>query len=371
MTILRRSAGSSPEALILMQKQLEGLRLQLAESLRSTSDLVARQVSDLQSQVSTHVVALNQQLHEQLTKLELQMQGTTRNISDRLDRASEVIGGVQRGLGELTGTTQRIIEVGQDIAQLQQVLQAPKLRGQFGETILSDLLGQILPRPYFELQYRFSTGDVVDAVIRLGDRLVPVDAKFPLDNFRRLQASPGQTDQQVLYRQFARDVRRHIEIVARKYILPDEGTFEFALMFVPAENIYYEIITKTGDPETESLSALATSQRVILVSPNTLYAYLQAIVLGLRGFQIEKRADEVMKYIARLGGDLSRFREDFDRLGKHLADARNRYEDSDRRLTRLEDKLGQALLSDCQQTADAKVIATHLTCNSDPQPSLD
>jgi DNA recombination protein RmuC len=282
---------------------------------------------------------VNRNVQQQLGALGQQFQGTTDSIGRRLDKAAEVIGGVQKGLGELSGSTQRILDVGRDIAQLQEILRAPKLRGGLGELFLGDLLGQILPREYFALQHRFKTGDIVDATVHLVNRMVPVDAKFPLENFRRLQSAHTDDERMALRRAFSRDVRKHVDDIARKYILPDEGTFDFALMYIPAENVYYETIIKDA-AENESISDYARAKRVIPVSPNSFYAYLQAIVVGLHGFQIEKRASEIMGLLQRLVADFSRFKEDFETAGRHLANAHNKYDDAGKRLARFEDKLG-------------------------------
>ena len=239
-------------------------------------------------------------------------------------------------LGELSKATEQMIEVGKTISSLEDLLKPPKLRGGMGEVILEQLLSQILPSEHYETQYSFSTGVVVDAVIHLGDGMVPVDSKFPLDAFRRLSDRVGD-DVGRERRAFIRTVKKHIDEIATKYILPDEGTFDFALMFIPAENVYYETIIK--DDQGGELFPYAVEKRVIPVSPNSFYAYLQVIVHGLKGLQIEQRAREIMEHLARLQGDEQRFREEFNTLGRHLRNASNKYEDAERRLTRFEDKL--------------------------------
>jgi DNA recombination protein RmuC len=314
--------------LTLMQQQLESLRTQVASSLATSAAQMTQQMSEVTKQVG-----------QQLGNITQQVQGTTEGVSKRLDTAAEVIRGVQRSLGELSGSTQRILDVGKDIAQLQQILQAPKLRGGLGELFLGDLISQILPQEHFELQHRFKSGEVVDAIIRLGKGIVPVDAKFPLENFRRLQAAQSDDERTALRKQFAKDVKKHADDIARKYILPDEGTFDFALMYIPAENVYYETIIKDDATESEAISAYALKKKVIPVSPNSFYAYLQAITVGLRGLQIEKQAREIMNLLQTLNNDFVRFRDDFELVGKHLANAHSKYDDSTKRLVRFEDKL--------------------------------
>src|SRR5947208_1118110 len=148
---------------------------------------------------------------------------------------------------------------------------------------------EVLPARHFTLQHTFQNGERVDAVVRLGPALVPVDAKFPLEDFRRLLEAGDDETRTRARRAFVARVRKHIDDVATKYILPDEGTYDFALMYVPAENVYYEAIVRDDGGNDRELSAYALERKVIPVSPNCFYAYLQAIVLGLRGLRIEAR----------------------------------------------------------------------------------
>jgi len=234
-------------------------------------------------------------------------------------------------------------EVGKNIASLSDILRAPKFRGEIGELLLGDLLSQILSPEHYKLQYSFRSGDRVDAVIILKVGMVPVDAKFPLESFQRIIAASEEEDQKKHKREFTRAVKGHIDSIAQKYILPDEGTFDFALMYIPAENVYYETIIKDeGLGEERSLLSYALEKRVIPVSPNSLYAYLQAIVLGLKGLQIEKEAQEIMQYLARIEGDFVRFKDDYNTLGGHIERARKKYDDASKSLDRFEDKLTSA-----------------------------
>ena len=302
-----RGAAAS-EGLALVQQQLDALRRQTQDALAGSSANMNQQMSSLAAQ-----------------------------LDQRLDEANRTVRSVSTQLGELSQASQRMLEVGRDIASLQDILRTPKLRGIIGELFLGDLLKQLVPNNY-EMQYRFRSGEAVDAVVRLGPRLVPIDAKFPLEDFQRLVAEGGPEQRRALRRRFVAAVRKHVDAVARKYILPDEGTFDFALMYIPAENVYYETITK-DEPGEDGVTAYAMDRKVIPVSPNSLYAYLQAIVLGLRGFQIERRAEEIQRHLGRLQQDFAKFRGDFDVVGTHLKNARSKYEDAVKHLDRLEDKL--------------------------------
>lgn len=279
-------------------------------------------------QTNTKIEAISAQLIETKT-----LQGQT----------TESFGHIQSSLGRLTEASRHMEEVGKNIAGLSDILRAPKFRGGIGELLLGDLLSQILSPEHYKLQYSFRSGDRVDAVIVLKIGMVPVDAKFPLESFQRIIASSGEEIQKRHKREFTRAVKVHIDSIAQKYILPDEGTFDFALMYIPAENVYYETIIKDeGLGEEKSLLSYALEKHVIPVSPNSFYAYLQAIALGLKGLQIEKKAQEIMQYLARIEGDFGRFKGDYDTLGGHIERARKKYDDASKSLDRFEDKLTSA-----------------------------
>ncbi|MBI3287291.1 MAG: DNA recombination protein RmuC [Chloroflexi bacterium] len=272
---------------------------------------------------------------EQLDTLAQRLLDSDRRIQEA---TTQSFGQIQKNLGELARTSQNMEELGKEISGLSDLLRAPKLRGGLGELFLGDLLSQILTPEQYSLQHTFRSGERVDAVISLKAGMVPVDSKFPLESFQRLAALENEEERKKARREFVAAVKKHIDDIARKYILPDEGTFEFALMYIPAEAIYYETILK-DESVNDALLDYALQKRVIPVSPNSFYAYLQAIALGLKGLRIEQQAREIMDHLARLQGDMARFRKEFDTLGGHIQNAYNKYDEAERRLARLEDKL--------------------------------
>jgi DNA recombination protein RmuC len=312
---------SADQSLLLMQQQIDQLRSQLTSTLDNNSRSLQQQLGQMTAQVNERLKENAQVLND-----------TQQSLGERLDNAAQVIGGVQKSLGGLEEANRRIYEVGKDISSLQEILRAPKLRGGLGEFFLEDLLGQILPPQHFSIQHGFRSGEKVDAVIKLGASLVPVDAKFPLENFKRLLEATSDDERGRAKRQFTADVRKHIDAIAAKYILPDEGTYDFALMYIPAENVYYETVIKDEAADDRNLCLYAMSKRVIPVSPNSFYAYLQAIVLGLKGMRIEDRTKEIIQYLGRLQGDFAKFRDDFIVLGKHINHAQSSYQSADKRL---------------------------------------
>jgi DNA recombination protein RmuC len=324
---LSQRVGREPagHGLTLIQDQLGSLRRDTSDALTANAKLYDQRLADLTYQLNQRLAAMDRTMHD-----------TTGQVNTRLDSTVRVIREVSATMGELSKASQQIFDVGKDIATLQQILRAPKLRGVIGELFLADLLKQVVPNN-FELQHRFRSGEIVDAVIKLGPKLVPVDAKFPLENFQRLSAA-ADAERKVLRKRFIADVEKHVDAISRKYILPDEGTYDFALMYIPAENVYYETIIR-DERDEESLAACAVAKRVIPVSPNSMYAYLQAIVFGLRGLQVEKQAQEIMNHFGRLRTEFGKFHDDFEVVGKHITDAHNKYDSATRHLTRLEEKL--------------------------------
>ena len=270
-------------------------------------------------------------------RLKEQGDALSKAVGERIDGTIKVFGDLKEKLGELTQRTKDIQEAGKDILSLQEILRAPKFRGGFGELLLERLLADILPHENYSLQYRFLSGETVDAVIRIGGNLVPIDSKFPLEDFERLTKAESEEEQKALRHQFTRTIKKHIDDVT-KYILPDENTFDFALMYVPAENVYYETILR-GQPEESEIYSYSLQRRVIPVSPNSFYAYLQVIILGLKGLHIESTAREILGHLGRLQGDLKDFQDDYDTLGGHIQHAARKYDDAARKLTRLGDKL--------------------------------
>ncbi len=321
LTALEAAKAQPDQALLLLQREIEASR---GEARQAQTETLA---------------SVRHELHQFTTQMATQMGQVGSGVQQQLQHVTQVVGAVQGSLGQLGEATQRVFEIGRDIAGLEQILKSPKVRGGLGETFLENLLAQMLPREHYGLQHAFSTGDRVDAAVKIGDRLLPVDAKFPLENFRRMLEETDEDKKRQLRKAFARDVKARVDEIAKKYILPDEGTFDFALMYIPAENVYYEIIVKDDAAEEESAGAYALGRHVIPVSPNSLYAYLSVIVLGLRGLRIERDAREIQARLIRLRGDLAKFREAFDVIGRHLTNARNKYDEAAAGLTRVEAKL--------------------------------
>lgn len=275
------------------------------------------------------------------TKLILeQLNNMNSSVGSQLNSTTKVFGEVRESLGSLEQRTQQIYEVGRDISSLQEILRAPKMRGGLGELLLENLLGEIMPKELYELQYSFKSGDRVDAIVKIGKKLVCVDSKFPMESFSRLIEVGNDEDKRQAKKEFIKAVKDHVNSIANKYIVPDENTYDFALMYIPAENVYYEAIIKDDDfGEQRSIFSHAISKKVIPVSPNSFYAYLQVIILGLKGLGIQEKTQEVIKKLVTLKGSLERFKGDFDKIGTHIKNINASYGAAKGRLDKFANKL--------------------------------
>lgn len=279
-------------------------------------------VFKITGQLSQQLSSFTREMNERLKETAVALQETHRTVGERLDSATRVFGDVQKSLGRLEETHKHIYEISKDISSLQELLRAPKIRGELGETFLGRLLEDILPKENIKLQYRFRTGDAVDAAVVIGQNLIPIDAKFSLENFKRFCEANSDDEKKSHYRAFIRDVKNRIDEISSKYILPDEGTFDFAFMYIPAEAVYSQI------SRDEELGPYAKSKRVIFTSPNTFYAYLQAVLYGLKGVNIQRNIQKIFAELGRLQIDFRKFQDDFEVVGKHLSGASKKYDEA-------------------------------------------
>ncbi|MGC8653665.1 MAG: DNA recombination protein RmuC [Candidatus Kryptoniota bacterium] len=280
---------------------------------------MSKQISQLTSIVANRVESLRGALEQRMTSFEGQLGGT---LSD----ANRLFSSLKEDFGELKKSSNNLMEIGKQINQLQNILNSPKLRGNFGETVLEELIKQVIPLGLYEFQYTFRDGTKVDAIIKTSDRIISIDSKFPMEDFRRYTEAITDAERSQALNKFVLSVKRHVDAVAEKYIKPSENTFDFAIMFVPSESIYYEILLQ--DKDNDGVYMYALRKHVVPASPNSFYAYLQAIAVGLKGLQIEKNAKLVRDQIAQLENTLSKFEDFFETLGKHINNTVNKYNES-------------------------------------------
>src|SRR5262252_1130997 len=261
-------------------------------------------------------------------------------MTTELKNSHQTLGEIQKQLGavQLAGN-----QISQATQTLQNILGGAKTRGTLGEVTLERLLEDCLPRERFERQYRFRSGEVADAVIHLRDKLLPIDSKFPLDAYRRI-SDEGEEAR----RAFATAVKNHADAISKKYVLPEENTLPVALMFVPSETVYYELLM-TSDAKSVPLDEYCRTRNVVAVSPNTLYAHLQVILMGLQGMQIEENAKRMQKHLAGLQIQIEKFGDPFTKIGTHLKNAAQSYAEAEKRLEKAETTIGSMLGSSGEQ----------------------
>jgi DNA recombination protein RmuC len=293
-------------------------------------------ISLLQQQLET-IKTAQDKTSENLTK---SLQTGQSALTQSLQSSQKVLGELHGQIGNLQGTNKQMLQVGNEVRRLQDILSSPKLRGQMGEWSLENLLRQILPKDSYQLQYTFKDGKMVDALIKLAEYSVPVDAKFPLPGFEKVVKAQTDEEKSKLRKQFLKDVTIHIDKIASSYIRPAEGTLDFALCYIPAENVYYETVVKYAG-ETQDILQYSLDKKVILVSPNLLYVYLMTVVMGLHGLQIEKQAAEIRQNLKKLNASFADFGTHWEVLGKHLRNAYGQYEDGQKKLDRFGLQLDQ------------------------------
>jgi len=240
------------------------------------------------------------------------LQENTKQLNERLDNAARVIRDVEKEVGQMS-------EIGRNMRELQDFLKSPKLRGNIGEQVLKDLISQMFPKNSFHLQYEFKSGEKVDAAIKTDAGILPIDSKFPMENYQKMVKATEKSEKELFEKEFIRDVRKHIDAISKKYILPSEGTMDFALMYIPSESVYYEIVN-----QIEVLD-YARKSRVYMVSPSTLYAHLQTILLSFEGRKIENRSKELFTLLRSIQIDYEKIEENMSTLGKHINNAYSQF----------------------------------------------
>ena len=250
------------------------------------------------------------------------------SVDQKLSKNLEIFASVQKTIGEFS-------EIGRSMKELQEYLTSPKLRGNIGEHVLKELLAQNFPKSSYKLQYHFKTGSIVDAVLITSQGLIPIDSKFPVDTFKKIARATNKEEIISIRKDFERDVKRHVDDIARKYILAEEKTVDYALMYVPSESVYYELIN------SEEIFDYAGRNRVLPVSPMSFYAYIKAILISYEGEKIETKAKEILKILQAIKKDYQKSDEALSVLNKHVTNAYNQSS----QVTKTFSSLGQKISS--------------------------
>lgn len=332
--------------LVLVVMALAGfvfsLRRRINDSLNQELD---RKNAEMVSNISNQIQILSQNFSQNIGTMQKSVDRRLGEHSESVDRVQRTFTDVKTHLTSLHEETKRLHDVGKDIASLQEILKAPKMRGGLGEFFLENMLKQVLSKNQYELQYSFKSGDTVDAIVKLDREIVPVDSKFPLDNFKKTIESNNEDEKKLFAKQFIVDVRKHIEAISKKYILPGEGTTDFAFMYIPAENVYHQMISHNfGEFYT-----YATSKKVFPVSPSTFYVYLVTIMRGIHRYQIARNINKVLQEIGRIETEFKKIQDEFSTLGGHLENAHKKYIDTEKRMDKYEMRLEKTSLIELEE----------------------
>jgi DNA recombination protein RmuC len=311
------------------QARLDG-QMGMEERMQAVHRELQQQFETLRAHLQDGVSDSRRELFGMVTALQ---QGVEQRLNDNITQHSALFREMAEKLGELRVTNERIVAISQDINQLSRILESPKLRGNVGEFELERMLSNVLPQALYRLQA--PVGEVLaDAVIVLEGGWLCIDSKFPLDNFRRMAQPDAEPEARQHWRRlFLSDIRRHVTDIAHKYILPP-ATLDFALMFIPAENVYYEVLL------SDEVLEFSRDKRVVPVSPNTLYAYLQAISIGFRGLKIAQETRRIEQLLLGLKKNFDEFKEHFRLIGRHLDRARGQFVQAESEVSRFDHAIG-------------------------------
>lgn len=299
----------------------------LEDNLRNLDDRFERRMNEMKEHVT-------QRVSENLRF----SQSSTKEVNDRLSTASKVIGDLRERITAFEEGSKKITDLGKSIGDLTNVFKAQKMRGGWGEESLESLLLEFMPRDVLDFQYKYRTGDViVDAIVRFNGSFLPIDSKFPLENFIRLNEAKTEEERILIKKALKKDIEKHVNDIASKYISKEDKSLDVAFMYIPAENIYYETVIR--DDEDLNIKKMCFDKRVIPVSPSTLYAYIQIVLLGMKGMQVSKKAKEILDGIKTMESEYGRVLESYAVIGNHLTHAQQKYAETDKYLSKFGNRL--------------------------------
>jgi len=271
---------------------------------------------------------LQQQLNQVSQTLDSKLTESNRAMREQFGQSFAVIKDVTQKLTELDNTNKQVVGFAEQLQSLENILKNPKQRGILGEYYLETVLKNVLPPASYQMQYKFKNGEIVDAAVFVKDKIIPIDSKFSLENYNKIVNEKEPSRKAELEKIFKIDLKTRIDETS-KYIRPEEGTMEFALMFIPSEGIYYDLlINEVGAVKVNTRDLIEYAfreKRVIIVSPTNFLAYLQTVLQGLRALQIEESAKEIRQRVEQLGRHLEAYNGHLERLGGHLATSVNAF----------------------------------------------
>lgn len=305
-------------------------------------------IDEIQQHVFDRLDKVTDQVDRRLQENVHAMNDSKTFLANRVSATERSVRDVSNTLSKLEHATSSLKVATDEITSFQNLLKSPKVRGSFGEVMLENLLADVLPHDRYDVQHTLrSSGEIADAIIRLQDGyIVAIDAKFPLANYEMYAKETEPTRQSQLRTQVRRDIKKHVTDISNKYIAPQEKTLDYAFMYIPVEGVYYETMVNNTPDATittngKSLWDFCLEQHVVPVSPNSFLAYLHTVLVGLRGMRIEQQAREILSYLSQVRHDFKRFSDDYSMIGRHLTNAKNRFDDSSRHLDKFQNRLEQ------------------------------
>ncbi|MBU1084290.1 MAG: DNA recombination protein RmuC [Candidatus Omnitrophota bacterium] len=299
----------------------------------------------IESVINSRFIDFSDRIREAMDNTRKEVGESNKVLSDNARRTLEHINEMNKTVRNLVEQQEKAEKLGQSLEYL---LQTPKLRGNYGETVLEEMLEKILPRKsMWERQYTIEGGEKVDAVVKYRDVVIPIDSKFPKDDYQRYISAGNEEDRKKCWAAYEKALKVQINSIKEKYIKPEKGTTEFALLFIPSESIYYETIAEKnhlGDPC--QIYEYAAGKKVIPVSPNTFYAFLQVIILGIRNIEIVKDAKKLQESLSRLGKDFELFYKRFENIGNSIEKASEAYKVGEGHVSRFKRNLDSTLSLD-------------------------
>jgi DNA recombination protein RmuC len=299
------------------------MKLEIKRELLEITNEVNLKVKDIKDTTLQLLGAVNQILSS--------VSNLIGQSSNQFEGLTNLLNELSTKLGYFQEQANQIKNVGQSISRLEDLFKVPQFRGKFGEILLEKIIEETLPKELYEFQYKLSNGQVVDAIIKFQDRILPIDSKFPLNNYLKIMESDNQDQKEKLKKEFLKDIKNRINEIASKYILPNQGTFNFAIMYIPSETIYYEVVS---DEETISYMI---EKKVVPASPTVFYAKLMIFLIGFKALEVEKNAKNIIDYLSRLEKEISQLIELYKTLGNHIKNVSSKYNETLQKLESIKD----------------------------------
>lgn len=285
--------------------------------------------------INERIAELSRTVDERLDRTQ---QNLTQSVQNQMRESYRLIKDVTEGLTKLDETNRQVVSFADQLQNLQDILKNPKQRGVLGEYYLETVLKNVMPPGSYQMQYGFDNGEIVDAVVFIRDRVVPIDSKFSLENYNRILEAREPTERERLEKAFKQDLKMRIDETS-KYVRPEAGTMEFAFMFIPSEGVYYDLLINqvgTVKTNTRDLIEYAFSKKVIIVSPTSFLAYLQTVLQGLKSLHIEEQAKDIQKRVIELGRHLKGYEDFMQKLGNTLQTTVNHYNSAYKELSKID-----------------------------------